>query len=128
VKTLLAAIFGTIVICAMLALGCTTPQPVPDPPPQPVPVDMFDGAVADCSRSASDAPVDLVRTCADLANTSGCLVDLYPANTPDTIACTARALSMSLHSQIERTGGSDQMKAEVAALDAWIRNHKIGYR
>jgi hypothetical protein len=127
--SLLAAATTLAVLCALMLSACATPQPIPDPPgPAPAPTDMFDHAVANCDQAAADAPVDDVRTCLDVANTAPCLEAMYPARTPDTILCTLRALNMSLHVNIERTGGNDQMKAEAAAADRFIREHQIGYR
>jgi hypothetical protein len=117
-----------LLLLSALLLACSSPQPVPDPPPRPTPVDVFGGAVVDCSQASHGAPIDDVRACLDSATTSECLAALFPARTIDTIACAVRALSMSLHVELARTGGSAQAKAEASAADWWIRDHKIGYR
>lgn len=117
-------------IAAVIALSsCRTPQPVPDPPtPPPLASDVFDGIVADCSKAGTDASVESVRTCLGATNTAECLVAIVPQASADSVACSVRAQSMSLHAEVERTGGNDRMKAELAAADAWIRAKRIGYR
>lgn len=120
-----------VVYAVSLSLGCATPTPIPTPPPAPPdagPADIFDGFVADCSKVSPSAPLDQVRACLGLATTAECLVELTPANTLDTVACTVRAWTMTLHVQLARGADGPKMQAEASAADQWIRSKRIGYR
>jgi hypothetical protein len=127
--------FGFALAVALgLAIGAACPQPLPPVPPGPVPVepdagaDVFTGAVVDCALAASPAPLGEVTDCLDVVNTGPCLVSLTGRHTPDTVACSVRALTMSLHVEMARGAASDDQARQAAAADAWIRSRQIGYR
>ena len=128
------AVFKRAVALLALLVGafgasCSTPSPKP-PAPTPAPTinDAFTGAVVDCDKAESPAPVDDVRACLDLDTASACLVGMLAQFNQNTIACTVRDLSMQSHVQIAKGAATDQVVGEAKSADQWTRDHQIGYR
>lgn len=119
-----------IVLLSIFAclLSCSTPAPRPTPFPDSGTVDIFTDAIVDCERAASPAPTDQVMACLDLVEVSPCLVALYPQHSADTIACTVQLLSMTLHVEVARGAADSQAQSRATSANAWIRQHRLGYR